>query len=281
VRTDPHRPGAIVPADYHFLCSYAFGVEGIPAINVDLARQHMAAHAPFKHPARGFGLGSCSVCGACFNYGDLWLHLPTDAVITLGHDCADKYSLMVDRSAFELEVGNAKAARAQAIAKAERAEARAAFLAQWPGLAEALACAHPIVQDIGSKLDAYGSLSEKQVALVLKLAHEAANPEPAEAHVPAPEGRVTFRGVCVSLKSRETDWGPTMKITVKVSTPEGSWLAWGTCPAAILGQGEGPLKGKTVEITATLKHGSDAHFALMSRPSGRVVEAEGAVEVGP
>jgi hypothetical protein len=273
-RIDPHRPGAIVPADYEYVCSYVFGADGMPPIGMQEVAKAREKHEIFKHPSWGFGLGKCSVCGAHFNYGDLWLHVGTDELITLGHDCADKYEMMADRSAYELAVGNAKAARAVAIEKAMHAEAIKAFCDKWPGLEAALLCEHNIVKDIGARLQKWGSISDKQVALVLKLADEAANPKPAEAHVPAPEGKVTFQGVCVSLKSKETEWGTQMKITVKVTTPEGSWLAWGTCPASILDERAGAdLRGSVVEITATLKRGADAHFALMSRPKGRVIEA--------
>lgn len=274
-RTDPHTPSLFVPAHYRYLVSYVFGHNFMPPINVDRAVQFMRERPLFKHPTWGFSLGKCSVCGAHFNYGDLWLHEPTGELITVGHDCADKYSLMADRSAFELEVGNAKAARAAEIEKVEKAEAEAAFFPQHPGLEEAFACSHNIVQDIKARFAKWGNISDKQVALVLKLAAEAAAPKPIvveEAHTSAPEGRVTFTGTVVAVKNVDTEYGWQTKVTVKVETPEGSWLAWGTCPAAILSQttNDGGVRGKRVEITATLKRGRDAHFALMSRPAGRL-----------
>jgi hypothetical protein len=134
------------------------------------------------------------------------------------------------------------------------------------------------VRDIKAKFVQYRSLSEKQIALVHKLAHEVANPAPAEVHVPAPEGRrITFRGVLVSIKQPDPyEYGfASTKCTVKVTTPNGTWLAWGTIPQGCYDyDGERTdrgLIGCEVEITATLKRGRDAHFALMSRPNGRTL----------
>ena len=273
-RLDPHTPSLLIPAHYTYLVSYVFGHAFMPSINLDRARAYTQEHPVFRHPSWGFGLGKCSVCGANFNYGDLWKHELTGELITVGHDCADKYSLMADRSAFELEVGNFKAARAIEIAKAEKAENRANFFGAYPGLEAAFECPHTVVQDIRDRFEKWGDISDKQIALVLKIADQANKPKPVdtEAHVPAPEGCVTFQGVVVSVKEVDGQYGTQTKVTVKVETPEGSWLAWGTCPKAILDatQDGGP-KGKTVAIKATLKHGQDAHFAFMARPTGTVV----------
>lgn len=151
---------------------------------------------------------------------------------------------------------------------AERAAMRAACLAAHPGLEEALKVEHETIKDIGDKLEAYGEVSEKAIALVFMLAERAR-----EKHVPAPTGRVPVRGLLVSKKSVDSDWGTAIKGTVKVATPEGVWLAWGTVPSSLLYYGERAEVGDVIEFTATLKPGRDAHFALWSRPTkARVVE---------
>lgn len=266
-RTDPHRPGLIVPAHYEYRGSYAFGAQGIPPIGVQECMKVIQAGVTFKHPSWGFGLGKCSVCGAHFNYGDIWQHELSGELITIGHDCAEKYDLMYDRSAFMLELGKAKEARAIEIEKAKKAEAFKAFCAEHEGLAEAFEVEHKIIADIKAKLQRYGSISGKQIAFVLKLAEEVKNPPVEEDHVDAPEGKgIVFTGKVVSVKYHY-DWDTT-KMTVKVETPAGTWLAWGTRPKAM----EGVERGDTVEIKATLKPGKDAYFARMSRPSGKVLE---------
>ena len=150
-------------------------------------------------------------------------------------------------------------------------ETPAQFLSRHPGLDEALRTNHYIVRDIYESFQEFGRLSDKQVALVMKLAAEAkdrAAEHAAERHVHAPLGRATFQGTVVAKKLHEGPWGAAWKLTVKVETPEGSWLAWGTQTAA-MGVVE---KGDVVEIAATLEPGRDAHFAFMKRPRGRVVE---------
>lgn len=107
--------------------------------------------------------------------------------------------------------------------------ARLAFLDAHPGLEAALACQHRIVQDIAERFAKWGSISDKQVALVLKLAAEANAPKPEvapEIVADAPTGRVTFRGTVVCQKVYDSDFGPgCTKILVRVEAPNGVWKA--------------------------------------------------------
>lgn len=304
-RNDPHRKGAIIPGDYHHWLSYNLSTQQdgwpIPAfgVNCEIDRRttdtdgtvHNGQHDPdgrccvigamgvHKMAAHG-GTGQCTACGAHFVYGEMWRHEPTGEMIHVGHICGEKYGLLVDRSAFELEAGRRAAAVATKLLKEQKAAERAEFLADYPGLEEALKADHYIVADIASRFRQYCSLSEKQVELVLKIADRINNPPPAEDHVPAPEGKQTFTGTVVSAKWQESDfsrYGGCVKITVKVATTNGTWLAWGTAPAAILdAEREDPdneLKGSTVEITATLTRSDrDQHFCFFKRPRGRVLE---------
>jgi hypothetical protein len=316
-RTDPHRPGAIVPGEYTYVFSYngSTSQDGWPipslGINCELDRRRIWKDEEGKtHVENGrhnedghccvvglihvakvkwggrSGVGEtgackCSVCGTHFVYGDVWRHEPSGEYIHLGHECAAKYSLLADRSAWEIEHGRQRQAAATALLRAQRAEERSAFLAEYPGLEDDLKVDHPIVHDIKDRFVRLCSLSEKQVELVRKLAHEARNPPPPEKHVDAPVGRVTFEGTVVSAKVRDTNWGSSLKITIKVETEDGSWLAWGTCPAAILddvskmrsdGERTEPLgRGDLVRITATLERGDEPHFCFMKRPRGQLL----------
>jgi hypothetical protein len=304
-RTDPHRPGAIIPAHYDYVMSYSLATSSggwpIPSwgVNCELDRrvtdkdgklikngEHNAdgmcciigmlhvAKVPFV--ATG-GTGKCSVCGACYVYGDVWRHTLTGEYLHLGHDCADKYQMLADRSAYMLELGRLKDAAAKECAKAQKAEELKEFIDSNPGLETALKFEHPITRDLAEKLQIHRNLSPAQVALAIKLATEVP-----EKKVPAPEGRVTFTGKVVSVKTVEGfNGGAQLKMTVKVTTPDGIWLANGTAPAGILGEvtqaarkdtAVSPsAKGCDVEITATLKPGNDPSFAFMSRPNGKVV----------
>jgi hypothetical protein len=304
-RTDAHRPGAIIPAHYRYVMSYALSSGERQAIRLDC---EMPAYDPdtlkmlepvkcgtgaccvaklhrigSKFAATG-GIGKCSVCSALFVYGDVWVHEPTGEHIHIGHECADKYALLVDRSAFELQVGRAKDAAARIVQAKKNAEEREAFLAAHDGLRGALVTKHPIVEDIFKKFIMFRRLSEAQVALVFKLANEAKNPKPAEAHVPAPTGRQTFRGTVLSVKEhgdRYSRWGASWKMTVKVLSDNGVWLAWGTAPTMHRADGSTlfPAKGDELEIAATLELGREAHFAFMKRPRAKLIKA--AVEAVP
>lgn len=293
-RTDAHRPSVIVPAHYEPVLSYSLATsEGgwpIPSISINCEpHPHAATVSPrwcccvaAQADARDAGKqiygapGRCGSCGASFVYGELWRHTPTGDLVHLGHDCAAKYEMLMDRSAWELENRRVRAAAARECQKALNDDERERFLAANPGLAEALEeTDHRIVRDIKARFVEYRSLSPKQVALVLKLATEAKTPpKPEEAHVAAPLGRVDFTGVVVSAKNQETNFGPVTRITVKVTAPGGTWLAWGTCPAVILDdarKGNLDLRGKVVALRATLQAGREPHFAFMKRPQGRLV----------
>lgn len=278
MRTDIHRPSVFVPGNYTYILSYALPsvMDGypVPSYNVDtvVRLQNENTFAATGH------LGKCSVCGAAYIYGDVWQHVPTQEFIHIGHDCADKYALMADRSEYELSLNRLREATAREISRKVNAEERKAFLDSHPGLEEALTTDHHIIRDIASRFTQFRTLSDKQVALVLKISNEAKNPQPTETHIDAPTGKVTFTGVVVSAKTMEGMYGVSYKMTVKVTTPAGVWLAWGTIPAAMLesvpvteGGRLQALKGATVEVRATLKQGNDKHFAITNRPTGRVV----------
>lgn len=65
----------------------------------------------------------------------------------------------------------------------------------------------------------------------------------------------------------------TRTMTVKITTPDGVWLAWGTVPSNLTGP-DGTyqsLRGLEVEFQAALKAGREPHFALFSRPTKAVL----------
>jgi hypothetical protein len=205
-------------------------------------------------------------------------------------DCADKYSLFGDRS--EWERWHSEQTRLRSLAAKEKRFKKAAheFLDSQPELKAAFdalpaqepdpknpSCYLPdprpvaILRDMLRKLNQYGSLSQAQIDFALRLSAELARPKeekPEEVHVPAPTGRVEVQGVVVSVKGHESDWGYTEKMTVKVETPDGSWLCWATVPSCLDVE-----RGNRIAFTATLEPGREPHFAFAKRPSkARVVE---------
>lgn len=298
-RTDPHRPGAIVPADYEYIFSYngATSQDGWPVpsfgINCELDRRRewkddegkthiengkhnknglccvvgMLAHGHKFAMQETHGTCQCSICGTHFVYGDVWRHIPTGEFIHVGHQCAEKYNMLADRSEWHKEHGRLRQAAAVECQKEQRKEAREAFLNEHEGLREALEEDHYIIADLGNRLAREGYLSDKQVALALKIAAEVRNPTP---KVDAPTGRVDFVGEVVGIKEvLDGPYGPQTKITVKVQELQGIWIAQGTCPRALVSKVE---RGMQVALRATLKPSRNHYFAYMSRPSGSFVQ---------
>ncbi len=309
-RTDPHRPGAIIPADYDDWNSYSLASGPVPPIGVDCAQPYVSYDAQGRagqlitptcpdtgrccvasseRAVRAAGLavfgaaGKCGVCGAHFVYGSMFKHSSGD-LVHMGHDCADKYGAMYDSSAWEIENGRTRAALAKVIARTQNDKERQAFLDANPGLEADLAVEHRIITDIAAKFTTYRSLSEKQVALVRKLADEVRNPKPVveELHAAAPTGKgIEFEGEIVGAKVHEGEYGTTWKMTVKVTTDAGTWLAWGTVPeylataARPTGDLRAALIGRRVSVKATLEAGRDSHFVFMKRPSAEFSDVHG------
>lgn len=267
-RTDLHRPGTIMPGDYRFVTSFAPPVvidgecveEGY---GFDVVAEFMEAHA-----GATFGQTTkCGSCGARFSVGALFLHVATNEALFVGRDCAATMHLFVDWSRADLAAKRAAEGKKVSATRERNRTRYVEFCALHAGLAAALEREHRILRDLRGKLLQYGSLSEKQIAFVHKLASELDNPQPEELHVAAPTGRVRFTGEIVSIKEHENDFGFTCKATIKVTTPGGSWLAWVTIP-----QCSDWHKGKIVDLTATLTQGSSSHFAFGKRPIDHTVE---------
>lgn len=307
-RTDVHRPSELIPGYYRELFSYAHAttVDGwpVPGFNISLlcaqragqafyaaSDEHKGEAEPVKDAAgRPYPMadihkgGACDSCGAHHVYGSVYLHEPTGECVALGWQCADAVAINADLSErLRIESGR-KAARSRILNKIRRRVALRDFAAEAaPELRLALRCDHRIIEDVRSRLISnaakYGAkLSEKQEAMVLKIAREEREKasRPAEVNVPAPivEGRQTVEGTVVSVKTHDSDFGSSLKMTVKVTTDAGTWLAWGTCPSALgegLELGNDGLRGCTVRFDAKLKAGREAHFALLSRPTKAAV----------
>lgn len=142
------------------------------------------------------------------------------------------------------------------------------------GLSDALNVDHYIIRDIAGRFFQYGSLSEKQIALVLKIARERAE-RAAEPQIEITEGHRTMTGKVLSAKLNRWE---TPKMLLKLDTGE---KVWGTVPTALLYQVGGAtiprrydrydqlplLKGRTVTVTAKVeKSRNDPCFGIFKRP---------------
>jgi hypothetical protein len=242
-RTDIHREGAFVPADYvpEFPFHLFHTVDGwpVPSWNIDLIvelrRKDKAVFGPVGHNSAATNV--CSICGAWFVHGECWRHEATGEYITIGHTCAAKYEMFAEFDDYKRE-------KASVIAKAVRLAERKAARVEWvgkarellvenPGINAALKTDHYIVKDIRERVIEWGKISVKQVALVKKLAAEALLPAEVKALVPVTDKRLAFEGEIVSTKYHEGYYGEKFVMTVVVDTGEGVYRIWGTVPAAL------------------------------------------------
>lgn len=135
------------------------------------------------------------------------------------------------------------------------------------GIVDAIAAweRHEILRDLKLKLEQYGELSIRQVDLVKSLFAQLS-----EKKCNAPSGRVTFTGKVVSAKYYTGAYGSQLKATIKVETPEGRWMCFGSVPTGVLQDvsPNGNLKGSVVSITATvIPKEDDPTFANFKRPT--------------
>ncbi len=280
-RTDAHRPGAIIPQDYEALAFFSFGgSDGCPPLGVDYMLKLRAELGSELIDREG---GGCNVCGAHYRHGVIFKYLPSGKTVTMGHECAAKYEMLADFAAYDAAFEAHQRANAATITRVKNQRRRERFLDKHEGLAEALQVDHRISRDLASQFETRCKLSDAQVALAFKLLADLWKPvwQRNETNVSAPEGRVTVRGTVVSAKWHEGQFGTSLKITVKVQTDLGCWLAWGSAASNMLEFSEpvrdvpSMLRGAEVEFTASVQRGREPHFAFFKRPTGARVVTEG------
>lgn len=97
-----------------------------------------------------------------------------------------------------------------------------------------------------------------------------------ETRVDVPEGDgLIVEGRIVSLREKVTDWGTTLKMTVKVTTPEGVYLVWGTRPRALDG-----VYGCLTCGSTTSDHNGWVHAPGCADRGGQAAGFIGSAEVG-
>lgn len=323
-RKDVHRPSEISTADYRPLFSFSYpGMNGEPGINTALMtavrtgkpqqepRYRLNEHGmrmidgyvtvtspwgklPFFEKANESG--GCHICGAYYRHGDAYLHEPSGEVVLIGHICSGKMDLCPDRGDWtrrQRELAKLRKDAEYIKARAERQEATKSeaveFLRGSPGLTEALETDHYISRDLKDKLWRYGSLSEKQVALAVKLKREADAPaEDQPVEIEPPAGRHEIEGEIVSTKWVDNGFGGGLKMLVQCGNGTGRYRLFGTVPAAINPDGSGwyapltesgeelesiELKGSRVRFTATVQP-KERGFGFFSRPAGGEIVQE-------
>lgn len=132
----------------------------------------------------------------------------------------------------------------------------------------------PFLADVWEKAFKY-ELSEKQLAAVggtFDRRKERAEAKAAAeaAAIEVPEGRYVLTGEVLSTSLKPTDFGMTLKMTVR---DERGFRVHGTAPAALIDAigeeepGKGGLTGRKVSFTAAVKQGDEKGFGFFSRPN--------------
>jgi hypothetical protein len=215
--------------------------------------------------------GGCAACGTGFFHGAVVVHDGTP--IAIGGICSETFGVAK-------YIGKAKLlARRERLAAESRGKARASaekYLLTNPEVSEAFdSTDHYIVEDIQRKLFQYGSISEKQAELVLKIAREEA--ERAErqaereaqlAEAPAlAEGRFTLEGIVISTKSKPGFAYNQTVYKMLVELTDGNRV-WGTIPSKIEDEVWGTKGTVKVRFDAQVERSQDdEHFGFYKRPT--------------
>jgi len=304
-RLDIHRPSEFIPSDYEYHMSYndtsRFDGEYIrkfgfdcqedkrQILKFDYENNKVLEFKKGKHSGDGLCCISemrknpkvkwandggeplkCTVCSTYFVFGDIWKHTPTGEYIHIGHNCADKYNLLADRSEWELKFLKEKKKTAIEISKKLNEKNRKEFLKKHDGLDKVLSLDHPIVKDIHSFFKKKCYLTDKQIELVYKINSDVKtkkeNPEP-KPTIPAPIGRLEVQGKILGLKELNTDFGTTIKILVKLESEFDGAKVYITRPKTRKILGRCLDKGDTLKFKATFTQSKeDEFFSFGKRP---------------
>lgn len=214
--------------------------------------------------------GGCAACGASFFHGGVVIHDGTP--IAIGGTCASKFGIA---KAIGKARQIARNDRLRSEAKRENLQSAERQLLANPGLSDALTTKHDIVEDIAEKLFRYGSLSDKQIELVFKIAEqekrwaaEKADREAKLADAPAlTEERQEIEGLVISTKARDGYAYGTTEYKMTVLLDNGNRV-WGTIPNAIFDEVWGNTGKVRVTFTATIcVSENDEHFGFFKRPT--------------
>lgn len=291
-RHDIHRPSLADPADYEYVGAFYQGAsealhDAYRYDHAEIARWQRENPTVATFDGNHAQRGTCDHCGAAFHHGVLFLHVPTNELVSVGHVCASNTIGLPSRAA---------KARKDAEERAKLNTKVDAYRAENPDVYEFLVDAveggqerFDFVLDVARKLRKYGELSERQTAAIRRImeqrrrrqAERDANPEPTPEQ-PLGEGRYLIEGEIVSAKIQDGIYGPQTKMLVKLT--DGNKV-WGTCPASVEDASyrmDRPgdsiydrLTGLHVRFTAQVTRSEkDEHFGFFKRPTGAAIVEE-------
>lgn len=308
-RTDTHKPSLLDPAEYTFAAAFYQGASDAMYMAYRDDFREYETYISWDNPtAEAVREGTqvfdgnytakrtCDHCGAAFNHGVLFLHIPTGDLIHVGHICASDTIGLPSKAAAAKKRAE-KAAREEK-ARQARHEANAEWQRENSDVVEYLArmeaaeaayreaekptnlpAPHPFINDMIHSFNKWGSLWPRQAEAVRKFIANENKPKPApepEPTTPLIEGRRTIEGVILTAKTKDSDYGIQYKMLVKEA--DGNKV-WGTIPASILDATPNTaledMKGMIVSLVAKVERSrDDEHFGFYSRPTNGTVKEE-------
>lgn len=293
-RTDIHRPSLADPAEYTFKAAFYQGASDAmhDAYMLDM-RDYDAAVENFPSFSGNYAeKATCDHCGAAFNHGVLFLHVPSGELVHVGHICAANTVGLPSKAAATRK--RAEQARRNEVERQKRQEAGAKWQSENSDVVEYLTKysvevrdtgrkSHPFLDDMVRSLHKWGTLFPNQANAVRKFIANDAKPRPERTPEPEPttpleEGRRVITGKIVSTKWKDTMYGNTPKMLVRQD--DGNKV-WGTVPehGFLVDPDTGAtedldaLRGMKVTLTAKVERSrDDEHFGFFSRPSGMTTE---------
>lgn len=272
-RTDVHRPSSpqFDPQAYRFV--------GVFDNNANpLRRKTIVSDLIDRGYQYGAGGSSqCGHCGAHIRYTALLVRDDVQEFIFVGEDCLDNRFSGLSKHDFQRLRKEAALNRDR-----ERKSAKvAAIYAANPGLEDALATDHYIVSNIKWRLERYGEISDKQIALVFKIQQQQAECAVVQAKreeekqalidkgVSVPEGRIKVTGKVLSIKEVDGQFG--LQIKMLVQSDEG-WKVWGTLPSSL---GDARVGTVVTFIGTVSASNDDPVFGFFSRPiKGEILKTD-------
>ena len=282
-RTDIHRPSLLDPAEYSYLGCFYQGASDEMARSYMLDMRELEREIERRETIAFDGNYTakltCDHCGASFNHGAVFQHIPTNTYITVGHICANDTIGLPSKAAAARR--NAEKAARAAAERAALIASRAAWREENGDILAFLADedereksggrpVHYFLRDMISAVARYGGLTEGQANATRKFmeraaefaardAERAAAPEPT---TPLVEGRRIVEGEIVSTKWQDSLYGGALKMLV---VEDDLNKVWGTVPR-ILDDEE--LKGARVRFQAQVERSrDDEHFGFFKRPT--------------
>lgn len=243
--------------------------EGRPVFDYEVLNQ-----AGFERASIPSHTIACDCCGHSLKYACVVQHLPTQDLFYIGRDCARKieylrrFDAVIEGASIAVAERAACNAREHAALAQSSDDFKAAY--HWAGT---VAEAPELARDIRAKIRRYGSPSEAQKALLIKIWSEDLARR-ATATGSAPRGKHTVTGTIISIKMARNktfdtwqaktliDLGNGVRVYGNAPSSVYELQAFGAVPALLV------TKGQRIQFTATFEPSrNDKLFGFWKRPS--------------